>query len=75
MDLFPSMWTYGHHFCTENVDAGNIKQDCGVEVKFDQSSRSSHRGQSLVRGTLGYVGKIQEIIEEDFSSLQVVGHL
>ena len=66
------MWAYGHHFHTENVDAGNITQDCGVEVEFDQSSRSSHPNQNLVRGMLGYVGNIQEIIEVDFSSFQCV---
>ena len=72
MHLFPFMWAYGHHFHTENVDARNITQDCGVEVKFDQSSRSSHRDQNLVQGTLGYVRKIHEIIEVDFSSFQCV---
>ena len=43
-----------------------------MEVEFDQSSRSSHCDQNLVRGKLGYVGKIQEIIEVDFSSFQCV---
>ena len=66
------MWAYGHHFRTENADAGKITQDCGVEVEFDQSSRSSHRDQQLVRWTLGYVEKIQEIIEVEFSSFQCV---
>ena len=66
------MWAYGHHFRIENANAGNITQDCGVEVEFDQSSRSSHRDQNLVRGTLGYVRKIQEIIEAVFSSFQCV---
>ena len=66
------MWTYGHHFHIENANAGNITQDCGVEVQFDQSSRSSHHDQNLVRETLGYVGKIQEIIEVDFFSFQCV---
>ena len=49
-----------------------MTQDCGVEVEFDQSSLSSHRDQNLVRGTLGYVGKIQEIIQVDVSSFQCV---
>ena len=66
------MWADGHHFRTKNVDAGNITQDYGVEVEFDQSSRSSHRDQNLVRGMLGYVEKIQDIIEVDFSSFQCV---
>ena len=66
------MWAYGHHFRTENVDDGHIAQDYGVEFKFDQSSWSSHRDQNLVWGTLGYVEKIQEIIEVDFSSFQCV---
>ena len=47
------MWEYGHHFRIENFDAENITQDYGVEVEFDQSSRSSHRDQNLVQGTLG----------------------
>ena len=66
------MWAYGHHFCTENADVGNITENCGVEVEFDQSSRSSHCDQNLVRGTLGYVRKIQVIIEVDLSSFQCV---
>ena len=49
-----------------------MTQDCGVEVDFDQSSRSSHRDQNLIRGTLGYIGKMQEIIEVDFSYFQCV---
>ena len=62
------MWELGNHFHIENVDAENITHDCGVEVEFNQSSQSSHRDQNLVRGTLGYVRKIQEIIEVDLSS-------
>ena len=72
MNLFPSMWAYGHHFSIENADDGHMTQDCGVEVEFDQSSRASHCDQNLVWGTLGYAGKIQEIIEVDFSSFQCV---
>ena len=49
-----------------------MTQDCGVEVKFDQYSRATHGNQNLVRGTLGYVGKIQEINEVDFSPFQYV---
>ena len=66
------MWAYGHHFHTENVDDGHMTQDCGVEVKFNQSSQSSHRDQNLVRRMLGYIRKIQEIIEVEFSSFQCV---
>ena len=66
------MWAYGHHFRTENVDDGHITEDCGVEAKFDQSSQASYHDQNLVQGTLGYVRKIQEIIELDFSSFQCV---
>ena len=72
MHLFPSMWAYGQNFHTENVDAGNITEDYGVEVEFNQSSLSSHCDQQLVRGTLGYVRKLQEITEVDFSSFQSI---
>ena len=65
---FPSMWDYGHHFHTEDVDDGCLTQDYGVEVEFDQSSYASHHDQNLVGGMLGYVEKIQEIIQMDFSS-------
>jgi hypothetical protein len=61
------MWAYGHNFFTEYVDDGHITQDCGVEVKFDQSSLVSHRDQNLIEGKLGYIGKIQEIMKADFS--------
>ena len=66
------MWVYGHHFRIENVNDGHMTQDCGVEVEFDQSSWASHRDQNLVQGMLGYVEKIQEIIEVDFSYFQCV---
>ena len=66
------MWVYGHHFRTEYVDDGHITQDCGVEFTFNQSSRASHRDQSLIEGKLGYIGKIQEIMQVDFSSFQCV---
>ena len=66
------MCAYGHHFRTNNADVVNITQDCGVEVKFDQSNRASNCDKNLVRGMLGYVGKIQEIIEVDFYSFQCV---
>ena len=62
------MWAYGHHFHTEKSDAGNITQGFGVEVELDQSSRSSHRAQNLVRRTLGYIRKVKEIIEVGFYS-------
>ena len=66
------MRAYGHHFRIEDADDGHVTQDYGVEVEFDQSSRASHHGEKLIHGTLGYVRKIQEIIEEDFSSFQCV---
>jgi len=56
----------------EDVDDGCMTQDCGMEVEFDQSSYASHREQNLMQGTLGYIGKIQEIIQVDFSSFQCV---
>jgi hypothetical protein len=56
------MWTYGNHFRTEDVDDGHITQDCGVEVKFNQSSCASHHDQNLLEGKLGYIAKIQEIM-------------
>ena len=72
MHLFPSMWAYGHHFRIENVDAGNITKDCGVEAEFNQYSHASHCDQNLMQGTLDYVGNIQEIIHVDFSPFQFV---
>jgi hypothetical protein len=66
--LFPCIWEYGHHFHTAYVDDGHITQDCGVEVEFDQSSHASHRNRDLIEGKLVYIGKIQEIMQVDFSS-------
>ena len=34
--FLPSMWEYGHHFHTKDVDDGHLTQDYGVEVEFDQ---------------------------------------
>ena len=66
------MWAYKHHFHTEDVDDGHVTQDCGVEVEFDQSSRSSHYDKNLIEGKLGYVGKIQETMQVDFSPFQCI---
>ena len=64
--FLPSMWAYKHHFCTKDVDDGHLTQDCGVEVEFDQSSHSRHHDEKLIEGKLGYVGKIQEVMQVDF---------
>ena len=66
------MWAYEHHFCTEDADDGHTTKDCGVEVEFDQSSCFSHRDENLIEGKLGYIGKIQEIMQVDFSSFQCI---
>lgn len=66
------MWEYGHHFHTKDVDNGHITKDCGEEVEIDQSSHASHCDQNMIQGKLGYVRKIQEIIQVDFSFFQCV---
>jgi hypothetical protein len=70
--FFPSMWVYRHHFRTEYIDDGHIKQDYGVEVEFDQTSRARHRDQNLIERKLGYIGKIQEIIQLDSHHFNVL---
>jgi hypothetical protein len=57
------MWAYGHNFRTEDVDDGQMAQECGVEVEFDQYSCASHHDQNTMNGKFDYVEKIQEIIE------------
>ena len=61
------MWAYGHHFHTEDVNGGCVTLDCGMEVKFDQSSHASHHYQNIIEGRLGYVRKIQEIMKVGFT--------
>ena len=43
-----------------------------MEFEFDLYSHASHHDQSLIGGKLGYVEKIQEIIQVDFSYFQCV---
>lgn len=66
------MWPYGNNFDMEDVDDGCMTQNYGVEVEFSQSSHASHYDQNLIKQILGYIRKIQEIIEVDFSSFQCV---
>jgi hypothetical protein len=66
------MWAYGHPFHIEYVDEGHITQDCGVEVMFDQSSHASHHNKNLIEGKSSYIGKIQDIMQVDFSSFHCV---
>ena len=66
------MQAYIHHFHTEDVDDGHMTQDCGVEVEFDQSSCSSNNDENLIEGKLGYIDKIEEIMQVDLSSFQYV---
>ena len=72
MHLLPTMWAYENHFHIQYVDDGNMTQDCGVEIKFNQSSHSIHRDENLIYGKLGYLGNIQEIMQVDLSSFQCV---
>lgn len=43
--------------------------ECG---SIRPSSCSSHRDENLIEGKLGYIGKIQEIMQVDFSYFQCV---
>ena len=56
----------------KDVDDGYMTQDYGVEVGFDQSIHASHHDQNLIQGMLGYLEKIQVIIEADLSLFQCV---
>jgi hypothetical protein len=56
----------------EYADDGHITQYCVVEVEFEQTSHASHHDQNLIEGKLGYIGKIQEIMQVDLSSFQCV---
>jgi hypothetical protein len=66
------MCAYGHHFHIEYANDEHISQYYGVVVEFDQSSHASHRDQNLIDGKSSYIGKIQEIMQVDFSSFQCV---
>ena len=63
------MWDYGHRFCTKGFEGGCITHDYGVEVGFDQYSRTRHCDRILIIGMLGYVGKIHDIIQVELSYL------
>ena len=66
------MWAYVHHFHTKDVDDGHLTQYCGMDVEFDKYNCFIHRDKNLIDGKLGYVGKIQEIMQLYFSSFQCV---
>jgi hypothetical protein len=70
--FIPMYVGYVHHFHTEYADEGHITQDCGVKVKLNQSSRASHCDENLIEGKSGYIGKIQQIMQVEFSSFQCV---
>jgi hypothetical protein len=61
--LFPSICSYGHHFHTEDANDVHITQYCGMDIDFDQSSHARHHDQNLIEWKLGYIGKIQEIMQ------------
>jgi hypothetical protein len=66
--LFSFMSAYGHHFHTQYVDEGHITQYFAVEVVFYQYICVSFPDENLIEGKLGYIGKIKEIMQVDFSS-------
>lgn len=70
--LFPYVCTYGHHFCTKDVDDGYVMLDCVGKIKFKQSSHASHCHQNLIKGKLVYVEKMQQIMQVDFLTFQCV---
>ena len=63
---------YGRHFRTKDVDDGHVTLDYGVEVEFNQPSRANYHDENIIGGKLGYVKKIQEIMQVDFSSFQCI---
>ena len=50
------------------VNDGHMRQYFEVEFEFNQFSHSSHHDENQIEGKLGYVGKIQEIMQVKFSS-------
>jgi hypothetical protein len=70
--LFPSMSAYGHHFRTNDADDGCVTLDHGLEVEFEKSSHSNDPDQNLIERKLGYIRKIQEIMQVEFSSFNVL---
>ena len=61
------MSEYEHYFCTKYGNDGCVSQGYGVESNFDKSRCASHRNQNLKARNLGYVEKVQEIFQVDFS--------
>jgi hypothetical protein len=43
-----------------------------VEVEFDQYIHDNHHDQKLIKGKLGYIGKIQDVMQVELSSFQCV---
>ena len=66
------MWAYGHHFHTKDANDGCVTVEYGVKIKFNQSSHASHRDHNIIEAKSGYIEKIQEIMQVEFSSFQCV---
>ena len=64
------MWAYGRHYRVERVDVKRQYFDCGIMVDFKQSIRASSKDKNIIKVSLQYVGKIQEIIELDYRSFK-----
>jgi len=64
--FFQAIWAHENHFLTKDANNGRDTLDYGVEVEFDQSSHAHYCDQNLIKGKLGYIGKIQEIMQVDF---------
>ena len=59
-------------FVTKDANDGNITQGYGVEFEFNKYSQDSHNNRKMIGWMLGYVEKIQDITQVDFSSFQCI---
>lgn len=68
----PSMWAYGYHFRSEDVNGGAyVSFDAGVAAIINQTCRSSRADRHPVEAELLYVGVVEDILRVDYGHLHI----
>lgn len=69
---YRSMYAFGNHIRCASAEVTMKTIDCGVAATFEQECRSSASDRNIVVANLEYIGKVEEILELDYGSFQVV---
>ena len=69
---YRAIFAYGNHFRVRSAKLNLSTTDCGVATTFEQECQSGPNDRNRIRAAVEYVGWIEEILELEYESVQVL---